>query len=408
MKNRQLDSLLSYCQGLVSLAGNPFHGGVVFAKVLTKNDDSGRHGVLIPAEVYEFFPTIDIQNLRVNATKKFEGFDGVVHRNQLLAYKYYQRYPERRITGLNSAFSDREHGLRVGVFFRASHKDETVGFYTDVIRQGIDSEFDALCSVLFGNSLSLDEGTFIFRTIDSPTFQFDDALADLTARFDEIHSKGWIDSLRSGDTGIGYTFETLLGIKENNDKCADFRGIEIKCKQIKESSNRCGKINLFQQAPTWAEKLSALERLQRIGQQNEHGHYRCHSQVTTMKNNIGLRLNTDKPFERIDLLQNEISLGFWPFSNLEQRLQEKHSRAVFIKAKVSNVSERQRFQYEELVYCERPSIQQFNELVDNRKIVFEFMMSEQENKKVRNHGYPWRLSNENYLNQLFSLQVKLR
>lgn len=408
MTNRHLDSLFSYCQGLAGLAGKQLRSGAVFAKVLTKNDDSGRHGVLIPAEAYEFFPEIVIPDADTNETRNFPGFDFIAHREHTLAYKYYQRYPERRITCLNGAFSDREHGFRVGVFLKAEHQDGTIGYYMDIVREGVDPDFNTLCLLLFGDSLPLSDGAFVLRSIDSPAFQTDDALIDLTGRFDEIRSKGWIDSLRAGDTGIGYTFETLLGIKENNDKRADFRGIEIKCKQIKNSGGKGGKINLFQQAPTWTAKLSALERLHLIGQQDDHGRYSCHSQVTTAENNLNLRLNPDATLNQIDLLKREASIGHWPFSVLEERLREKHSRAVFVKAKVSNINERQRFQYEELIYCERPSIQRFNKLVSDRRIVFEFIMSETAGSKVRNHGYPWRLSGEDYLSQLFSLQVKLR
>ena len=34
--------------------------------------------------------------------------------------------------------------------------------------------------------------------------------------FEKVKNKGWIKSLRKGDTGIGYTFETLIGKKEEN------------------------------------------------------------------------------------------------------------------------------------------------------------------------------------------------
>ncbi len=68
----------------------------------------------------------------------------------------------------------------------------------------------------------------------------------------------------------------------------------------------------------------------------------------------------------------------------------------------------QRFHYKELIYCERPSIQRFNDLVSSKRIVFEFMMSEKDGGHVRNHGYPWRLTGEEFLSELFSLRVKLR
>ncbi len=78
-----------------------------------------------------------------------------------------------------------------------------------------------------------------------------------------------------------------------------------------------------------------------------------------------------------------------------------------MKADVRNAAGRQRFHYKELIYCERPSIQRFNDLVRAKRIVFEFLMSEKEGV-VRNHGYPWRLTGEEFLSELFSLRVKLR
>lgn len=407
MPNRQLDSLFSYCQGLTQLEGKAIRGGEVLAKVLTQNDDSGRHGVLIPVEAYDLFPELEIADPNQNVTVHFQAVDGIDGHEQTLAYKYYQRYPERRITCLNGNFNDRQHGPRLGIFLRAEHIDGTVGYYADIFRELVDPEFHRLRSLLFGDAVLLSEGIFVLLAIDAPTFVIDEALSDLLARFDQINEQGYIDSLRIGDTGIGYTFETQLGIKENNDRRADFRGIEVKCKQIKETGGHGGKINLFQQAPKWDKKLKSLERLRLIGQPDEHSRYACHSQVTTTANNLGLSLDQSTTPEQIDLLKGTARFGYWPFGVLEGRLREKHSRAVFVKAAVRSSAGRQRFHYTELIYCERPSIQRFNDLVRSKRIVFEFLMSEKEGR-VRNHGYPWRLMSEEFLSELFSLRVKLR
>ena len=80
-------------------------------------------------------------------------------------------------------------------------------------------------------------GNFVVRPVDSGAFSADPALTELLGKFDKVKDQGWIDTLREGDTGIGYTFESLLGIRENNDQKADFKGIEIKCKGIKEGKN---------------------------------------------------------------------------------------------------------------------------------------------------------------------------
>ena len=408
MPDRKLDSLQTYCQGLSQIAGKAIREGEIFSKVLTPNDDSGRHGVLVPIEAYDFFPDMEVADPNQNVTLDFQAVDGMHDQKRTLAYKYYQRYPERRITCLNSNFNDREHGFRLGVFLRAVHIDGTTGYYIDILREQTDPEFHRLFSLLFGVEISLREGVFVLRAIDAPTFVIDDALSDLLARFDRIKELGLIDSLRAGDTGIGFTFESQLDIKENNDRRADFRGIEIKCKQVKETGGHGGKINLFQQAPTWEKKLTALERLRLIGQLNDQGRYSCYSQVTTTANNLGLSIQQSTVSEQLDMLKGGVRFGYWPFEVLEERLREKHSRAVFIKADVRSAAGRQRFHYKELVYCERPSIEQFNDLIRLKRIVFEFLMAEKENGSVRNHGYPWRLTSEDFLSELFTLRVKLR
>ena len=67
-----------------------------------------------------------------------------------------------------------------------------------------------------------------------------------------------------------------------------------------------------------------------------------------------------------------------------------------------------KYHYLDVVYCERPDIDRFVDLVDTRKIVFEFAMYERPQGGVRNHGYPWRLNDESIFDQLYALQVQLR
>ena len=53
---------------------------------------------------------------------------------------------------------------------------------------------------------------------------------ELNNKFLEINRMGWIRSRRKGSTGIGYTFESLLGKNEDSLSLPDFKGIEIKTK----------------------------------------------------------------------------------------------------------------------------------------------------------------------------------
>ena len=404
-----MSELLKYAAALLGKARKAFVSGEVFAKVLTSNDDSGRHGVLIPSDGYSFFPNFPISDPSVNATEEFVAFDSLSSAFETLAYKYYERYPERRITRLPVILNDLGSSPRLLVFLRAKHSDGTSGYYFDCANSAAGGRFAELFRLVFGTEISPLPGNFVIRPVDSAAFSADPILTELLGKFDVVKEREWIDSQRLGDTGIGYTFESLLGIEENNDQRADFKGIEIKCKGINEGkATSSSKINLFQAGPTWLAKMPNKERIRFLGKPGEDGLYACYSQVTVTPNNLGLLLDILSTNNKIDIRKHADAFGYWSFGRLAKRLAEKHSRAAFVKATVRNTKSKTQYSYEELVYCDKPSIERFTNLVANRNIVFEFTMSEEPDGKIRNHGYPWRLTRAEFLDQLFAFQIKLR
>jgi MvaI/BcnI restriction endonuclease family len=404
-----MTTLREYAREIVEKTGQSFVSGEIFAKILTDNDDSGRHGVLIPTDAYSYFPELTIPDLKQNATAQFLAIDARSGVEKTLAYKYYERYPERRITRLCGLINDRTAGWRIVVFLHAKHSDGSSAYYFDCSNVETDKRFWPLFKLIFGDAIKVSTGRFIVRPIDASEFEIDAVLAELLLKFDRIRKRGWIPTLRGGDTGIGYTFERLLGIKENNDQIADFKGIEIKCKGKKEGSTGAGgKMNLFQAAPTWLSNLSAKERIRILGKLRSNGLYACYSQVTTRMNNLGLALRVLDPQHKIDLTKRRESLGYWSYAQLEKRLQEKHARAAFINAEIRSAKSSTSYHYEEFVYCDRPNLTRFVDLVSDRRIVFEFLLSERLNGSIRNHGYPWRLIRTEFLSHLFTFQIRLR
>jgi hypothetical protein len=77
----------------------------------------------------------------------------------------------------------------------------------------------------------------------------DPSVIELLDMIRVISRKGFVPTLRSGDTGIGMTLETMLGIKASANKAPDYKGIEIKAKRLgKAFANR---VTLFSQVPNW-------------------------------------------------------------------------------------------------------------------------------------------------------------
>ena len=53
-------------------------------------------------------------------------------------------------------------------------------------------------------------------------------IPQLKETLSDINRRGYIVSLRKGNTGIGYTLETLLGVAENNLRSPDLENIELR------------------------------------------------------------------------------------------------------------------------------------------------------------------------------------
>ena len=73
--------------------------------------------------------------------------------------------------------------------------------------------------------------------------------AELASKLTEICSRGFVQTLRAGDTGVGYTLETLLGIAANSSKSPDYKGIEIKSGRSRSVAR--GRTTIISLVPNW-------------------------------------------------------------------------------------------------------------------------------------------------------------
>jgi hypothetical protein len=69
--------------------------------------------------------------------------------------------------------------------------------------------------------VSLHNASSPFRKVVDRAEEGDSVAGELLALLREISSKGFLPTLRPGDTGVGYTLETLLGISANSNKAPD-------------------------------------------------------------------------------------------------------------------------------------------------------------------------------------------
>lgn len=366
----------------------------VFCKILTPNDDSGRHGVLIPVSAYAMFPEVIgfDPDKPVNYTEKiitlWRDKQAVLKKDSF--YKHYHRYPERRITSLGSRKLDA--APPDSMILVARHKDDNRIFEIQVFYPS-ETDYKALASQL--KLMQIKPGIFYLDKNWQPKGQIkeSESLLELLDKFDEIKARGFIKTLRQGPTGVGYTFETVMGIKENNDSWADFKGIELKTFRSEElKMNRAEKTNLFLKEPRWSDGLpNMVERVKKYGYVDENGRYALYSTVKIDESGHKLKFAIVSAKEKIDIERQSVPIAFYQYKEIQKRLEEKHNETAFIAAQSRGKGISEEFYYRTLTYCMKPSISSFITLLAAGNVMLELRMHIGASGSVRNHGSAFRI-----------------
>ncbi|MCA9083199.1 MAG: hypothetical protein KDA81_04045, partial [Planctomycetaceae bacterium] len=264
-----------------------------------------------------------------------------------------------------------------------------------------------LAMVLNGYSLSLcDERTSLSAA--PPQQPSSPALNAFLKRFDEVSQQGFVKTLRSGSTGVGYTLETLLGIPENNSSRGDFMGMEIKAYRDAETEfDDHEKMNLFLKEPTWTDGRRSVDRIRDYGYVDSNGRNAWYQSVTFNENQSGLRLSVDHSTQRVTLLRNGRPIGDWTFAVLEGRLQEKHSETVFVAARTRGTGADEQFHFRTVTYCAKPSVERLVNLIEAGDVILELRMHIKPTGGARNHGTAFRVR-KHRLVDLYAVQHRCR
>ncbi len=235
-----------------------------------------------------------------------------------------------------------------------------------------------------------------------------EALSEFLTRFDPIARRGFVKTLRAGSTGIGYTLETLLNIKENNSPRGDLLGMEIKAYRDDETRfDDHGKMNLFLKEPEWLDDNSSAERIQAYGYVDGNGRQAWYQSVTIRKNSTGLALLVDHEQKEVHFLRNKQVIGRWTFETLQQRLTEKLSETVFVAAEFRGTGRDEEFHFQTVTYCARPAVEQLIKLIECGDVIVELRMHIKPTGGARNHGTAFRIR-KHRLSDLFAIQHRCR
>ena len=214
--------------------------------------------------------------------------------------------------------------------------------------------------------------------IDSLTLDYNQASNELLHKLRQLAMNGPLSAFGTGDTAIGRTIETHLGIDINSSPLPDYKGIEIK------SSRSSSKVrsNLFAKVADWdiSKLKSSREILEAFGYERDDGKTKkLYCSISTQKpNSQGLIFDLDLESERLnEYIQREKVKGSvcaWRSSSLHDKLYEKHKETFWITAdEVENNSERF-FKLTSVKHTRRPSSLQFDRLLGCGEITMDHLI----------------------------------
>jgi len=189
---------------------------------------------------------------------------------------------------------------------------------------------------------------------------------------------GPIQAECEGDTAIGRSIETALGIKINSSGKPDYKGIEIKSGRSSVGRGSGTRATLFGCVPDW--DLSALKSsraiLEKFGYERGSD-FKLYCSVTTQRaNSQGLQFEVkeaDKWLREFYAREPVQEVCIWRLDRLHTKLAEKHNETFWVKAKSIQRGGKEWFQLDSVTHTTRPSLNQFDRLLTDGTVTMDHL-----------------------------------
>lgn len=214
--------------------------------------------------------------------------------------------------------------------------------------------------------------------------------------FEKIKAEGWIKSTRGGDTGIGHTLETKLGLQEDNLDKPDLGFAELKAHR----KNSTGLVTLFTfDRNAWI--MDKRDAVATYGLQDERGrqglYFKLRHEGTVTQ--TGLKLFGDDEAVSVIGHDDEI-VAKWNLADLANKFMQKLPSLVLVTAEAKMDVGGEHFKYTEATHFTNPTAELIRAQLLAGKVYVDLRMHDAITK-VRNHGTAFRAS-EDALPLLFS------
>lgn len=220
---------------------------------------------------------------------------------------------------------------------------------------------------------------------------------EIAAKLTKIKVWWYVKTLRKGPTGIGYTLETLLEIRENNISSPDFWEIELKSQR----ENHTGMITLFTfDNKAW--KMPPLEAIKKYGSKDKDWRLWMYYTMWMDPNDAGLFLSVDNTSVSVRSIDWTI-IAVWQLAEIEKRFEAKVKNVLLVKAKVEVRDGIEYFLFDRARLLSGGTTQAIlKNQFENEKLLIDLRLHDK-GTMARNHGTGFRI----YENNIESLYQRI-
>jgi len=323
--------------------------------------------------------------------------------------------------------------VQTACFVHADSSDETqVSLYRPMTKQG-DPRFwfsglpgyaepddviavfvkDRVLHLLNLTRSSLADGDFSRFLLEGLEKESRKEAIDLLEKLKAIARQGPIKAVCNGDTSIGRSIETALGIKINSSRNPDYHGIELKSGRLPRLGGQENRANLFACVADWSLSTckSSKEILEKYGYRRGPD-MKLYCTVTCRnQNSQGLQLTFDEARQLLREYHKERPSGdvcIWPLKLLHVRLSDKHKETFWIDARAFKKGSTEFFELQSVTHTARPSLTQFDRLLEAGNITVDHLIKKKVTGSVVEKGPLFKIEKNRIAELFYGLPKKYR
>lgn len=245
------------------------------------------------------------------------------------------------------------------------------------------------------------------------TKDIENTIKELKRKIYDINRKNWIQSRFNGTGAAGQTLELLLGKEMDKSALPDYKGIEIKTKQINNNFD----IGLFNMALD-SKPLEMKKLLYLVGYKDKINPQFKVLQTTIMGNQtkkignrlLKIKINYEKKKlflfiydTNLNLIDNTMS---WSFEQMKIILETKLNYLLLVPVKTYTMNKQKYFKYFNGVFYKLKDFSYFLKAIEEGIISITFKISYRREKEyfglMKDHGTSFGIKKEN-LEKIFEV-----